>query len=58
MTVWLSEGDWNVAIIRYFQRCTLGDEEKAERSGVPRWLVSLLFIGDSLREGLTARSRT
>lgn len=53
-TVWLSEGDWNVRI-QYFQGRTLSDEEKAERSGVRRWLVSLLFIGDSPRERLTAR---
>lgn len=44
-TVWLSEGDWNVTVIQYF--CTLSDEQ----SSVPRWLLSLVFIGDSLREG-------
>lgn len=54
-TVWLSEGDWNVRIIHYFQGRTLSDEENGERSGVRRWLVSLLFIGDSPRERLTAR---
>lgn len=54
-TVWLSEGDWNVKIMQYFQRCTLSDEEEPEQSSVRRWLVSLLFIGDSPREELTAR---
>lgn len=53
--VWLSEGDWNVKTIQYFQICTLSDEENGERGGARCWLVSLLFIGDSLREHLTVR---
>lgn len=53
--LWLSGGDRNVKTRQYFQICTLSDEENAGRSGVRRWLVSLLFIGDSLRERLAVR---